>query len=120
MIEVLQGFPDQVGAYACSGHLTKADYKKILADVEDRYSRYKKLRCYTEVANDFNGLDPGALWEDAKLGFAHMFDWDRFAVVTDLEWISRTTKFMAMFMPMEGRVYPIAEAEKAREWICET
>ena len=33
------------------------------------------------------GLDPRALWEDAKLGFAHMFDWDRFAVVTDLEWI---------------------------------
>ena len=45
---------------------------------------------------------------------------DRFAVVTDLEWISRTTKFMAMFMPMEGRVYPIAEAAKAREWISET
>jgi SpoIIAA-like len=49
-----------------------------------------------------------------------MFDWDRFAVVTDVEWISRTTKFMAMFMPMEGRVYPIAEAAKAREWIGET
>ena len=120
MIEVLQGFPDQVAAYACSGHLAKADYKKILADVEDRYSRHKKLRCYTEVANDFNGLDPGALWEDAKLGFAHMFDWNRFAVVTDLEWISRTTKFMAMFMPLEGRVYPMAEAAKAREWISET
>ncbi len=29
-----------------------------------------------------------------------MFDWDRFAVVTDSEWISRTTKFMAMLMPM--------------------
>lgn len=47
MIEVLQGFPDQVAAYACSGHLTKADYKKILADVEDRYTRHKKLRSYT-------------------------------------------------------------------------
>jgi len=120
MIEVLQGFPDQVAAYACSGHLTKADYKKILVDVEDRYSRHKKLRCYTEVAKDFTGLDPGALWEDAKLGFAHMFDWDRFAVVTDVEWISRTTKFMAMFLPLEGRVYPMADAERAREWISET
>ena len=49
-----------------------------------------------------------------------MFDWDGFAVVTDLEWISRTTKFMAMLMPMEGRVYPMAEAAKAREWISET
>ena len=40
-----------------------------------RYTRHRKLRSYTDVANDFNGLDPGALWEDAKLGFAHMFDW---------------------------------------------
>jgi hypothetical protein len=111
MIEVVEGFPDQVAAYACGGHLTTADYKKVLVDVED---------CYTEVANDFNGLDPGALWEDAKLGVAHMFDWDRFAVVTDVEWISRTTKFMAMFMPLESRVYPMAEAAKAREWISET
>ena len=55
-------------------------------------------------------LDPGALCEDAKLGFAHMFNWDSFAMVTDVEWISRTTKFMAMFMPLDGRVYPIAEA----------
>ena len=72
------------------------------------------------AVNAKDGLDPGALWEDAKLGFAHMFDWDRFAVVTDLEWISRTTKFMAMLMPMEGRVYPMAEAAKACEWISET
>lgn len=120
MIEVLQGFPDQVAAYACSGHLTTADYKTILADVEDRYTRHKKLRSYTEVADDFNGLDPGALWEDAKLGFAHMFDWDLFAVVTDVEWISRTTKFMAMFMPVKGRVYATADAAKARAWISET
>ncbi len=42
-----------------------------------------------------------------------MFDWDRFAVVTDSEWISRTTKFMAMLMPMGGRVYPMAEAAKS-------
>ena len=41
-------------------------------------------------------------------------------MVTDVEWMSRTTKFMAMFMPMEGRVYPIADAAKAREWISET
>ena len=120
MIEVLQGFPDQVAAYACSGHLTTADYKTILADVEDRYTRHKKLRSYTEVADDFNGQDPGALWEDAKLGFAHMFDWDLFAVVTDVEWISRTTKFMAMFMPVKGRVYATADAAKARAWISET
>lgn len=119
MIEVLRGFPDHVAAYLCSGHLTKADYGRILADVEDRYTRHDKLRSYTEIAADFSGLDPGALWEDAKLGFGHMFDWDRLAVVTDVEWISRTTKFVLMLMPTEGRVFSLAEATRAREWIKE-
>ena len=90
MIEMLEGFPDNVAAFACSGHLTRDDYHKALTDIEDRYRRHKKLRAYTEVATDFAGVDPGALWEDAKLDVTHFFDWDRFAVVTDLEWLSRT------------------------------
>ncbi|WP_407665917.1 SpoIIAA family protein [Mycolicibacterium aubagnense] len=34
------------------------------------------------------GFDPGAIWEDQKLGFAHFFDWERCAVVTDVAWAS--------------------------------
>ena len=30
MIEVLKDFPDNVAAFACRGHLTKADYETVL------------------------------------------------------------------------------------------
>ena len=30
MVEVLKGFPDNVAAFACHGHLMKVDYETVL------------------------------------------------------------------------------------------
>ena len=58
MIEVLKDFPDNVAAFACHGHLTKADYETVLIPViEDKLKRHKKLRSYTEIAPDFARRD---------------------------------------------------------------
>ena len=72
-----------------------------------------------EIAPDFAGVDPGFGWEDTKFSFSHFFDWERGALVTDVGWMSRATKFGALLMPGEWRTFPTAEAAKAREWIVE-
>src|ERR1700692_3206878 len=83
MIELLKGFPDNVAAFALHEHVTKADYDQLLIpDFEDRLRRHKKLRIYIEIASDLEGFDPGAIWEDQKLGWKHFFDWERCALVT--------------------------------------
>lgn len=118
MIEMLKGFPENVAAFACHGHVTKADYDTVLMpDVEDRLSRHEKLRLYYEVAPDFDGFDPGAAWEDTKVGLSHFLRWERFAVVTDIEWIKHSVKMFGFLMPGELRVFSIADASQAREWI---
>ena len=119
MLEKLDGFPDNVAAYRCSGQLTFEEYRAIVADLDDRYTRHSKLRSYTEVTDDFRGVEAHALWEDVKLGIAHFFDWERNAVVTDEEWIMRWTKFMTLFVAMQGRTFPMAQAAEARAWISE-
>ena len=121
MIEVLKGFPDNVIAFACHGHLTKAEYETVvIPDIEERLKRHKKLRAYTEIAPDFAGIDPGAVWEDTKFDFRHFFDWERGALVTDVEWMKRAAKFFGFFgflTPWELRVFSTADADKAREWV---
>jgi stage II sporulation SpoAA-like protein len=123
VIELLKEFPDNVVALAFHGHVTKADYDEVLvADFEDRLARHKKVRIYLEVAPDFTGLDPGAVWEDTRFGFGHFFDWDRCALVSDVEWVKHVAKFSEFFgflWPGEYRAFPEAEAGKAREWIAE-
>jgi len=120
VIEALEDFPDNISAFACHGHLTKADYESvIIPQIDDKLTRHKKLRAYTEIAPDFAGVDPGFVWEDTKFGFGHFFDWERGALVTDVEWMSRATKFFAFLMPGDWRTFATAEASKAREWIVE-
>ena len=48
---------------------------------------------------DFAGIDPGAMWEDFKVGMEHFTHWERVAVVTDVEWIKHTVRFFSFLMP---------------------
>ena len=121
VIELISGFPDNVAAFACRGHVTKADYETVLIpDVEKRLMRHEKVRIYYEIPPDFVGIDPGAVWEDTKVGFSHFLRWDRFAVVTDVEWIKQTMKFVGFLMPGELRAFPTSEIDQARDWIVQS
>ncbi|BBX97723.1 SpoIIAA family protein [Mycobacterium lacus] len=124
MIELLKGFPDNVAAFACHGHVTKHDYDTVLIpDFEDRLSRHQKVRIYCEIPSDFKKFEPGAVWADTKFGFGHFFDWDRAAMVTDVEWVARVAKFSEFFhflWPGEYRTFSDAEADSAREWVAES
>ena len=121
MIEVLEGFGDNIAAFACHGHVTKADYETVLIpDIDERLKLHDKVRIYYEIARDFAGIDPGAVWEDTKVGFSHFLRWERFAVVTDVEWIKHTVKLFAFLMPGEFRLFPTDDAGQAREWIAQT
>lgn len=118
MIEQLADFPDNVAAFACHGHVTKADYESVLIpDLNKRLESHDKVRIYYETAPDFNGFDPGAMWDDTKVGFRHFLRWDKFAVVTDVGWITETMKFVGFLMPGQFRAFPTAQAEEARRWI---
>lgn len=118
MIEHLKTFPDNVLAFVCHGHVTKADYDTILVPaVESALKTQDKLRLYYETAPDFAGIDPGAMWEDFKVGVEHLTRWDRFAIVTDVEWIKHSIRFFSFLMPGSLKLFPASEAAQARAWI---
>jgi hypothetical protein len=118
MIERLPGFPDNVLAFVCSGRVTKADYDAVLVPAVSSVLRtHDKLRLYYETAADFDGLDPGAVWEDFKVGMEHLGHWEGIAVVTDVDWITSTVRFFGFLMPGMVKIFPTSEAAPARAWI---
>ena len=71
MIRMLTGFPDDVLAVACEGHVTRRDYEDVLIPaVTAALQRHPKLRVYYEVTPQFTGIDAAAVWEDFQLGSA--------------------------------------------------
>ena len=118
MIEHLTSFPDNVLAFVCKGRVTKADYDAVLVPaVVQALKTHDKVRLYYETAGDFAGIDPGAMWEDFKVGMEHLTRWERVAVVTDVEWIKQTIRFFRLLMPGTMKLFPTSEATQAREWI---
>ena len=118
MIEVLEGFPANVAAFVCHGHVTRKDYDSVLVPmVEEKLEQNDKLRLYYETARDFDGIDPGAVLEDTMIGLSHALRWEKMAVVTDIGWIRHSILLFRFLLPGELRVFPAAEASQAKEWI---
>jgi hypothetical protein len=120
MIEALSGFPTTVLAFACKGHVTKDDYETVLIPaVEDALKQHRRVRLYYQIDPSFSGIEPGAIWDDFKVGMEHLFRWERIAVVTDVEWIRHTFHAFSFVIPCAVKVFRVDEAAKARAWIAE-
>jgi SpoIIAA-like len=118
MIETLQNFPTHVIAVVCRGHVTKAEYDAVLVPaINKALDEHDEVRLYYETADDFSGIDAGAVWEDVKIGLEHFRRWERIAVVTDVEWIRNTMLVFRFLLPGETKVFPASAAAQARTWI---
>jgi hypothetical protein len=120
MIEQLAGLPAGTLGFRARGQVTAEDYERVIVpDVEAAFALNRKLRLLYHVGEDFTGFDPGAMWDDAKLGFRHFSGWDRVALVTDVPWLRMTATAMGFAVPAEFRLFPNAELQAALRWIAE-
>lgn len=118
MIEQLKIFPENVLAFVCRGRVTKADYDAVLVPaVINALKSHDKVRLYYETAAEFVGIDPGAIWEDLKIGMEHPSRWERIAVITDVEWIKQTVRLFSFLMPGATKLFASSQTAEARAWI---
>ena len=118
MIEIIEGFPDNVVGILAKGEVTRKDYLEVvIPTIEKALKRNAKLRLYYELGSEFTGIDLGAEWEDFKLGIEHLSRWERVAVVTDVAWIRHAVNAFRFLMPGEVRVFTTGQTSEARKWI---
>ena len=118
MMEVLSGFSGNAVGVQAKGQITRDDYENVLIpQVESAIKRHGKARLYYQIGPEFTGIDPGAAFQDFKVGMEHFSQWERVAVVTDVDWIRHSVRAFGFLMPIKMETFSIAEADKAREWI---
>jgi hypothetical protein len=120
-IKRLDDMPPGTLGFRATDEIEREDYDEVLAPA---------LRAALEAGGglrtlylieDLDEIEGGALWADAKLGWdleiRNHDAWVRSAIVTDIEWMARATRFFAWMIPGEAKVFPRAELAQAKAWV---
>jgi hypothetical protein len=118
MLERLQNLPPGIDGVKAVGRLSKDDYERVFDPLLDAARRDgRRLRLLYQFGPEFEGLSPGAAWEDAKLGLASLRLFDGLAVVTDVSWIRESTRLIGFLMPCPVRVFGNGQLAEATDWL---
>lgn len=109
--------PDTVGISA-TGLVSAADYETVFVPaVEEALSHREKVKILYQLESDFTGFAAGAMWDDMKLGMAHLAAWEKIAMVTDVEWIAHAMGLFSFAVPCPVRVFALKDQLAARAWL---
>lgn len=118
MLELIEGFGDQVIAVRAGGKVSADEYRNVLAPAVARaMASGKPVSMLLELGDDFEVYDLGAMFTDAGVGANNLKSFDKFAFVTDNDMFQSAVNMFAPYMPGAVHVFGVAEMESARAWI---
>jgi SpoIIAA-like len=122
MIEQFSDMPPGTLGFLLTGEVTREEYRDVLLPpLRDAVERGDGIRLLLQMGPSFDEFDPGAVLEDMKqawiLGVRHRDAWQRTAIVSDADWVTRTARVFAWMVPGDVRIYPLGEAHLARAWV---
>jgi len=118
MIELLPGLPEQVVGFVASGKVTADDYETVVIPaIETALATHGHVRILYQLGPAFTSFTSGAMWDDMKLGMAHLKAWDKIAIVTDLDWVAGAMRIFRFAMPCPVSIFSNSEFTEAARWI---
>jgi len=118
MMTVLTGLPEGVVGFQASGKLTGEDYTRVLEPALAAATEGGgKIRVLLDFSGEFEGMEPGAAWQDLRMGVREWSAWERIALVTDHAWMRDGLAMFAWAVPGEVRAFPGGERDAAIDWL---
>lgn len=121
MIERMDDVPEGVIGFRATGEVTADEYKDVLVPAIHAAVDEGEVRFLYVIGPGFDGMKADAYLQDAKLGawleLGHLKAWKRTAIVTDVEWISKSVQLFAWMVPGEVKVCGLDDLDEAREWV---
>ena len=117
-LKMIDGLPADVVGYEIVGTLTSKDYDEVLTPlIDSKLKEHDKLKIMVVLRDAFDGATPGAIWDDARLGFRHLTEFSKLALVSDLNWVRTSARIFGPLFPAHVHVFGLDEMDDAREWI---
>jgi hypothetical protein len=126
MLSVLATPHDNVLAVRIDGKIDEDDMERMTDRMEALFEGLKaagkpeKLRVYVEVV-EWRGITFGALMDELAEVLPHINDFERKAVVSDIDWMETVTNLFAPLTNwwIEGRHYRPENRDEAMAWVAE-
>ena len=117
MLELLQPTTDNLVSVSASGTVTAEDYESVLIPaIEETLKSHDKVRVLFQLEPNTE-FTAGAIWDDTKFGLGHFFAFEKFALISDTEWINNTVKILGFMMPCPVKLFALGELDAAKEWV---
>jgi hypothetical protein len=97
--------------------LTRADYLRLIPEIEQRIKEHGKVRILVET-HHFAGWTLGGVFEDMRFDFKHAKHVDRLAMVGERIWEEGQGAFPHPFTAAQVQYFPPGYADEARAWLC--
>ncbi len=120
MLEVMPESTGKILWLRAAEKLTEKDYREVLVPrLEAVLREHGKVRVLFHLDPDFQGWTAGGLWEDLKLDWQHLGDFEKVALVGASIWVDAGMKLFAHFMPGQVRTFLREHLAEAWIWIQE-
>jgi SpoIIAA-like len=120
MIERIDDVPGCVIGIRASGRLTKEEYESVLEPALKEAVDSGEARVLF-VLPDFDGLEPKAWLQDVKTALdvelRKRAAWKKLAVVSGVDWVSKSMRLFTWAMPGELKVFEMDELDEAKAWV---
>ena len=121
MIKVIDNEKNEdIIEFELSGVVSGDDYEKVLIPaIEQKIKTVNKLKILYHLSKDFDSYEFKAMFDDAKAGFKFWDNWERIAVVSDVEWVNNSVKAFSFISNGKLKVYNNIQIDEARKWLLE-
>lgn len=118
MIKRIEFNENDTLGFEAVGEVSREDYNELIRPTfEKARADGTKLRFLFYLGPEFKGFTPGAAWEDFKLGLRYLRMIDRCAVVSDNNWVLRSSRLVGSLVPCPVKVFKNEELHNAKAWL---
>ncbi len=114
MIEIISESDSNVIALKARGTLSHQDYQEVLIPkLENLIQKFGKARVLLDLSEDFHGWDEDAMWDDTKFGIDHRNDFEKLAIIGDIDWYKWDVRLVDVIESCPVVVFRAGEFRKA-------
>lgn len=99
-----------------AGKLTAEDYESLVPKLESEIDQHDEIRVLMDMS-EMDGVEPKAVWEDAKFDLAHRADYERVAIVGDERWHDWATQLFKPIAKGAVRYFDVSQRDEALAWV---